>query len=43
MTNLDTRDAVAMPGEMPIFMDFAASLASLERLHSCGADLLLSA
>ncbi len=40
---LITGDAVPVPGEMPIFTDFAASLASLERLRSCGADLLLSA
>ena len=35
-------DAVPVPGDMPVFEDFSASLESLERLTSCGADLLLS-
>jgi hydroxyacylglutathione hydrolase len=40
---LITGDAVPLPGDMPIFDDLAASLASLERLRSCGAEWLLSA
>lgn len=35
-------DAVPVPGDMPVFEDCSASLESLERLTSCGADLLIS-
>jgi len=35
-------DAVPVPGEMPVFEDYAASLASLEILARCDADLLIS-
>lgn len=36
-------DAVPLPGDMPIFSDYRASVASLERLRACKAELLLSA
>ena len=36
-------DAVPLAGDLPIFSDYRASVASLERLRSCGADWLLSA
>lgn len=36
-------DTVPVPGELPIFDDYRASVASLQRLQACRADLLLSA
>ncbi len=36
-------DAVPLPGDMPIFNDYRASVASLERMRACKAELLLSA
>ena len=36
-------DAVPVAGELPIFDNYRASMASLQRLQACRADLLLSA
>jgi glyoxylase-like metal-dependent hydrolase (beta-lactamase superfamily II) len=36
-------DAVPLPGDMPIFTDYEASVASLERLRALDAEWLLSA
>jgi glyoxylase-like metal-dependent hydrolase (beta-lactamase superfamily II) len=35
-------DAVPVPGDLPIFDDHAAAVASVARLRACGATLLLS-
>jgi glyoxylase-like metal-dependent hydrolase (beta-lactamase superfamily II) len=35
-------DAVPVPGELPIFDDYPAALASVERLRACAPGLLLS-
>ncbi len=40
---LITGDAIPVPGEMPIFDSFAASLASLQRLQELDAEVLVSA
>jgi hydroxyacylglutathione hydrolase len=39
---LVTGDAVPVPGDLPIFDDHAAAVASVRRLRACGAQLLLS-